>query len=138
MVLAAMSREFREGLPNILIELPYVDDLIFRLHNRGFVDGKVAKMEDGYGIEGCESEYWKEEGHEVSGEQGTGLGFNKPFNPCSVCKQGFGCNLCVACHRWVHKGCNDSVRLMNDLDLQCIGDILSRKLYRERLKLSQV
>ena len=63
-----------EGLKITAGHLPYVGDPIFQLHSRGYVDGKVVEMEDGYGIEGCESEYWKEEGYEVSGEQGVRLG----------------------------------------------------------------
>ena len=37
-VLEALSREFREGLP---MELLYADDLVW-CRNRGVVDGKVA------------------------------------------------------------------------------------------------
>ena len=41
---------------------------------------------------------------------------NSKNHPCSVCRQGVGCNsiLCVACYRWVHKGCSSiSGRLRN-------------------------
>ena len=38
-VLEALSREFREGLP---MELLYADDLVSGCRNRGVADGKVA------------------------------------------------------------------------------------------------
>ena len=42
---------------------------------------------------------------------------NSKNHPCSVCRHGVGCNsiMCVACYRWVHKGCRGiSGRLRNN------------------------
>ena len=56
----------------------------------------------------------------MAGEQGQDGDSKK--HPCSVCRQGVGCNsiMCVACHRRVHKGCSGiSGRLRNSADLYC-------------------
>ena len=50
-------------------------------------------------------------------------------HPCSVCRQSVGCNsiMCVACYRWVHKGCSGiSGRLRNNAI--SIVDVFSIKL----------
>ena len=54
---------------------------------------------------------------------------NSENHPCSVCRQGVGCNsiMCVACYRWVHKGCSGiSGRLRNNAI--SIVDVFSIKL----------
>ena len=90
-VLEALSREFREGLP---MELLYVDDLVLNCGNKGIITWEVEEMEEGYGKEGSESKMlehvtlyidlhgWKDKGHVVSGEQGSGWEFRSASMWC--------------------------------------------------------
>ena len=61
-VLEALSREFREGLP---MELLYVDDLVLIAETKELLleNGDGEELEKGDGKEGSESEYWKEKSH---------------------------------------------------------------------------
>ena len=61
-VLKALSREFREGLP---LELFYVDDLVLIRETTG----EGEEMEGRDGKEGSEGKCWKDKGHVVSFEQ---------------------------------------------------------------------
>ena len=102
------------------MELLYADDLVLVAETEDLlmVMGKVAEMEEGHGIVGAESEHWKDEGHEVSGEQAVDTG----NHPCIVCRKGVGCNsvMCVSYHRWVHRRCSGiPSRLRNNVDLHC-------------------
>ena len=54
---------------------------------------QVTNMEEGLGIDGCESKHWKKEGHEVSGEQEMRSG-DLRNHPCSVCSQ----DVCALCN----------------------------------------
>ena len=66
-VLEALSREFREGLP---IELLYADDLVSDCGNKGIVIGEGEELEGGDGKEGSESECWEDKSHVVWGMHG--------------------------------------------------------------------
>ena len=101
-VLEALSREFREGLP---MELLYADDLVLIEETKELLLEKVRKwkegMEKGLRVNAGKTKImWCRvctDQTEVSGE-----------HPCGVCRKGVRRNsiFCVECHRWVHKGCN--------------------------------
>ena len=66
-MLEALSKEFREGLP---MELLYEDDLIAETKELLLKNGEGKEMGGGDGKEGAESKCWKDKVHVVSGEQG--------------------------------------------------------------------
>ena len=52
--------------------------ILFVLQQQRIFDGKVVEIEEEHGFEEYESEYWKKEGHDVSGQHGSGWEFKKP------------------------------------------------------------
>jgi hypothetical protein len=103
LVLEALSREFRGGVP---WELLYADDLVVMADS---LEGCVAKLKA-----------WKtgmeRKGLRVNMKKtkflvsGTGLNVLKKSGqfPCAVCLSGVGVNSieCSQCKRWVHKKCS--------------------------------
>ena len=88
--------------------------ILFGRRNRGFADGRVAKMEAEHGIDGLTVNTEKK----VMECQLSCMGeaFYSGNHLCSVLRQGVGCKsiVCVACHRWFHKKCSGiSDRLRN-------------------------
>ena len=68
-VLEALSREFREGLP---MELLYADDLVLMAELEELLLEKSRKwIKKWDGSKGSQSECWQDKGHTVSGEQGS-------------------------------------------------------------------
>ena len=115
-VLEALSREFRSGVP---WEDLYADDLVI-----------IAES-----LEECVRKRltWKEamekKGLRVNAGKtkimicGTGLDLLQSSGefPCAVCRTGVGSNsiFCNGCKHWVHKKCNGLKRLKKDPDYRC-------------------
>ena len=115
-VLEALSREFRSGIP---WEDLYADDLVI-----------IAEL-----LEECVRRLltWKEamekKGLRVNAGKtkimicGTGLDLLQSSGefPCAVCRTGVGSNsiFCNGCKHWVHKKCSGLKRLKKDLDYRC-------------------
>ena len=115
-VLEALSREFRSGVP---WEDLYADDLVIITES----------------LEECVRRLltWKEamekKGLRVNAEKteiiicGTGLDLLQSSGkfPCTVCRTGVGSNsiFCNGCKHWVHKKCSGLKRLKKDPDYRC-------------------
>ena len=117
-VLEALSREFRSGVP---LEDLCADDLVIIAESlRECVSGLLA---------------WKEamekKGLSVNAGKtkimiyGTGLDLLQSSGefPCAVCRTGVGSNsiFCNGCKHWVHKKCSGLKRLKKDRDNRCTG-----------------
>lgn len=115
-VLEALSREFRSGVP---WEDLYADDLVIITES---LEECVTRLQT-----------WKEgmekKGLRVNAKKtkimicGTGLDFLESSGtfPCAVCRTGVGRNsiLCNSCKNWVHKKCSGLKRLKEDPDFKC-------------------
>jgi hypothetical protein len=108
-VLEALSREFRVGLP---MELLYADDLVLIAETKELLLEKVRNWKEGMEKKGLRVNAGKTKvmwcrlcmgQTEDSGE-----------HPCGVCRKGVGRNsiFCVECHRWVHKRCSGISRVL--------------------------
>ena len=116
-VLEALSREFREGLPT---ELLYADGLVLMAESEELLMEKLRKWKKGMEAKGhrvnagktkvmqCRVSWFQSED---SGEY-----------PCGVCRKGVASNSirCVECLRWVHKRCSGiSGKLKSNVDFHC-------------------
>ena len=102
-VLEALSREFREGLP---MELLYMDDLVLIAETKELLLEKVRKWKEGMEKKGLRVNAGKTKimWCRLSMSQAEDSGEHS----CGVCRKGVGDNsiLCVECLRWVHKRCS--------------------------------
>ena len=115
-VLEALSREFRSGVP---WEDLYADDLVIIAESleecvRRLLTWKKAMEKKGL--------------RENAGKTkimicGTGLDLLQSSGefPCAVCRTGVGSNsiFCNGCKHWVHKKCSGLKRLKKDPDYRC-------------------
>ena len=103
MVLEALSREFRTGVP---WELLYADDLVIIANSLEELIARFKAWKDGMEQKGLKVNIPKT----VFMISGTGLDVLKDSGryPCSVCREGVGANsiYCTGCARWVHKRCS--------------------------------
>ena len=116
-VLEALSREFREGLP---MELLYADDLVLVAETEELLLEKLRKWKKGMELKGLRVNIGKTKVMRCQVRIGQAEDSGK--YPCGVCKQGVGDNSikCVACHKWVHKRCSGiSGRLGYVADFRC-------------------
>ena len=116
-VLEALSREFREGLP---MELLYADDLVLVAETEELLMEKLRKWKKGMELKGLRVNIGKTKVMRCQVRIGQAEDSGK--YPCGVCKQGVGDNSikCVACHKWVHKRCSGiSGRLGYVADFRC-------------------
>ena len=116
-VLEALSREFREGLPT---ELLYTDDLVLIAETKELLLEKVRKWKEGMEKKGLRVNAGKTKVMQcrVSRFQSEDSG----KHPCGVCRKGVGNNsiLCVKCLKWVHKRCSGiSGKLKSNVDFHC-------------------
>ena len=105
-VLEALSREFRAGVP---WEDLYADDLVIIADSRGMCQ-EALDMERSHGEEGVELKCRKDKGHDLWYKY-----------PCAVCHTGVGNNsiYCNGCKLWVHKKCSGLQRLTPNPDYRC-------------------
>ena len=116
-VLEALSREFKEGLP---MELLYADDLVLVAETEELLMEKLRKWKKGMELKGLSVNISKTK--VMRCQVGIGQAEESGKYPCGVYKQGVGDNSikCVACHRWVHKRCSGiSGRLGYVADFRC-------------------
>ena len=116
-LLEALSREFREGLP---MELLYADDLVLMAESEELLLEKLRKWKHGMEAKGLRVNAGKTTVMQcrVSRVQSEDSG----KHPCGVCRKGVGDNSirCVECLRWVHKRCSGiSGKLKNIVDFHC-------------------
>lgn len=116
-VLEALSREFRTGLP---WELLYADDLVLIAESIEELESKFEKWKSGMEEKGLRVNSGKTKvmishlGHVLQNKSGK--------FPCGVCQKGVGSNsiLCPKCKCWVHAKCSGiKGRLANASDFVC-------------------
>ena len=116
-VLEALSREFREGLP---MELLYADDLVLVAETEELLMEKLRKWKRGMELKGLRVNIGKTKVMRCQVRIGQAEESGK--YPCGVCRQGVGDNSieCIACHKWIHKRCSGiSGRLGYVADFKC-------------------
>ena len=116
-VLEALSREFREGLP---MELLYADDLVLIAESEELLMENLRKWKNGMEAKGLGVNAGKTKvmqcrvnrfQSEDSGEY-----------PCDVCRKGVGDHSirCVECLKWVQRECSAiSGKLKSNTDFHC-------------------
>ena len=117
LVLEALSREFRTGVP---WELLYADDLVLIAESQEECISKLKAWKAGMESKGLRVNMKKTK-FLISG---TGLNVLKKSGkyPCAVCRSGVGNNSieCSQCKMWVHKKCSGIARpLVADPDYIC-------------------
>ena len=115
-VLEALSREFRSGVP---WEDLYADDLVIIAESleecvRRLLTWKEAMEKKGLRVNAGKTKIMI---------CGTGLDLLQSSGefPCAVCRTGVGSNsiFCNGCKHWVHKKCSGLKRLKKDPDYRC-------------------
>ena len=117
LVLEALSREFRTGVP---WELLYADDLVIVAYSKEECIAKLKAWKAGMESKGLRVNMRKTK-ILISG---AGLDVLKDSGkfPCAVCRSGVGRNsiFCRLCELWVHKNCSGITgRLVPDPDYVC-------------------
>ena len=115
-VLEALSREFRYGVP---WEDLYADDLVIIAESlkecvRRLLTWKEAMEEKGLRVNSGKTKIM------ICGTGPDLLQSSGEF-PCAVCRTGVGSNsiFCKGCKHWVHKKCSGLKRLTEDPDYRC-------------------
>ena len=103
-VLEALSREFREGLP---LELLYADDLVLAAETEGLLVEKIMKWKVGMENKGLRVNMGKTK--VMRCQVGAGEVVESGKYPCGVCGKGVGQNsiVCSKCKKWIHKKCTN-------------------------------
>jgi len=124
-VLEALSREFRAGLP---WELLYADDLCLIAETEEELKVKIKCWKEGMESKGLRVNMSKTK--VMCCKVGAGKVESTGKWPCGVCHKGVGVNsiLCTACKQWVHKRCSGISGSLKDVDSdfrcrRCIGGI---------------
>ena len=101
-VLEALSRAFREGLP---MELFYADDLVLIAETLELLKVKILKWKMGMEEKGLRVNMGKTKIMHCA--DGSGQVKESGKWPCAVCRKGVGANsiMCTTCNAWVHKKC---------------------------------
>ena len=115
-VLEALSREFRSGVP---WEDLYSDDLVIIAESleecvRRLLTWKEAMKKKGLRVNAGKTKIM------ICG-MGLDLLQSSGEFPCAVCRTGVGSNsiFCNGCKHWVHKKCSGLKRLKKDPDYRC-------------------
>ena len=113
-VLEALSRKFREGLP---MELLYADDLVLMADSEELLMEKLRKWKTGMEAKGLRVNASKVMQCRVSRFQSEDSG----EHTCGVCRKGVGKNsiLCAKCLKWVHKRCSGISGKLKNVDFHC-------------------
>ncbi len=118
-VLEALSREFREGLP---MELLYADDLILLADTMEELIEKLKSWRTEMEGKGLRVNLGKTKVMKCCECDGAGLRERSGKFPCGVCGKGVGVNSikCTSCMTWTHKKCSDVTgRLQDVVDFHC-------------------
>ena len=102
-VMEALSRTFREGLP---MELLYADDLVLTADSKDLLIEKIKKWKAGMEDKGLRVNMGKTK--VMRCRVGTGKVVKSGKYPCGVCGRGVGRNSiqCTSCKVWIHKRCS--------------------------------
>jgi hypothetical protein len=102
-VLEALSRKFRTGLP---FELLYADDLVLMAETEELLMEKVRLWKENMEAKGLRVNLGKTKVMRCC--DGGGRVVPSGRYPCGVCGRGVGANsvLCEKCSKWVHAGCS--------------------------------
>ena len=115
-VLEALSREFRSGIP---WEDLYADDLVIIAESLGECVRRLLTWKEAMEKKGLRVNAGKTKIMIC----GTGLDLLQSSGefPCAVCCTGVGSNsiFCNSCKHWVHKKCSGLKRLKKDPDYRC-------------------
>ena len=117
-VLEALSREYRVGLP---WELLYADDLVIIAEAEEQLLKRLEDWKRGFEEKGLKVNVGKTKAMRSATE--SGIKRNSGKYPCSVCRKGVGSNSiqCSKCKMWVHKRCSGlKSRLKVQLDFVCV------------------
>ena len=116
-VLEALSKKFRKGLP---YELLYADDLVLIAESEELLVEKIERWRKGLEAGGFRINFGKTK--VMRCEIGAGQVKSSGKYPCGVCKKGRGRNsvLCSKCKKWIHRKCsNIKGRLKQDPHYIC-------------------
>ena len=102
-VLEALSRRFREGLP---YELLYADDLVLMADSMEELTVKLEKWKESLETKGLRVNLSKTKVMRCSDRDRQPLASGK--YPCGICKKGVMSNSieCTGCKKWIHKKCS--------------------------------
>jgi hypothetical protein len=102
-VLEALSRKFRTGLP---FELLYADDLVLVAESEKLLLEKIETWKEGMESKGLRVNVSKTK--VMRCQRGAGDLISSGKWPCKICKKGVGRNsiMCTICKKWVHKKCS--------------------------------
>jgi hypothetical protein len=102
-VLEALSREFRAGLP---MELLYADDLVLMAETLELLKEKIVKWKNGMEGMGLRVNVGKTKVMRCGVR--VGQAENSGKWPCGICKKGVAANSiqCTACRAWIHSRCS--------------------------------
>jgi hypothetical protein len=102
-VMEALSRTFREGLP---MELLYADDLVLVADSEELLIEKIKKWKAGMEDKGLRVNIGKTKVMRCRADTGKVVKSGK--DPCGVCGKGVGVNSiqCKACEAWIHGRCS--------------------------------
>jgi hypothetical protein len=110
-VLEALSKNFKEGLP---MELLYADDLVLMAETEELLVVKIKKWKAGLEEKGLRVNMGKTK--VMRCRSGAGVVEDSGEYPCGVCRKGVGSNSiqCSACNSWVHKKCSGILSKLKD------------------------
>jgi len=116
-VLEALSRKFRSGLP---FELFYADDLVLLAETEDNLMAKIRIWKENMEAKGLRVNLGKTK--VMTSCNGGGEVVASGKYPCGVCRKGVGDNSikCTVCKKWVHKRCSRVKDELKDvLDYKC-------------------
>jgi hypothetical protein len=116
-VLEALSKEFREGLP---WELLYADDLVLIAETERELAAKIKVWKTGLESKGLKVNVAKTKVMRCAVDGGKEVDSGKW--PCGVCHKGVGRNSiqCQTCQKWTHKRCSGVIgKLKLGMSFQC-------------------
>ena len=116
-VLEALSKEFREGLP---WELLYADDLALMAESKAELLVKIERWKEGIEKKGLRVNIGKTKVMKCQCSSVQAVDTGKW--PCGVCRKGVGMNsvICEVCKKWVHRKCSGvKGKLKADVKFTC-------------------
>jgi len=129
-VLEALSRKFRSGLP---FELFYADDLVLMAETESKLMAQIRVWKENMEAKGLRVNLGKTKVMKCYNGGAEVVASGK--YPCSVCKKGVGNNSieCSVCKKWVHYACTgfkkEKKKLKEDLNYKCsacLGQVQGR------------